>query len=337
MPSSNRSPVVARLLSSSPTAQILTRRQQHWLHEALVERLHHHKPLQYILGTQPFGDLDILTRPPTLIPRWETEEWVLWLASQITRLLSVPTAQPAFQVPRMHRIADLCTGTGCIALTLAHYLPWRSAALDGVDIASSAYQLARANQRRHRHRMRNRVRFIKGDVLSANLPALLHHESCPLGHTQGLVDMVITNPPYVPLSQYRELMPEVKRWEDPIALVPMPLAHTSNAALDARGLHQPRSLPMSTLGVEFYTHLIPHLVKHRIIQPANHPNPVVRDSPLIRRLDPSDALDTLPRLVMEIGGSTQVQSISECLTLAGFTHILVRPDLAGNDRVVLAW
>ncbi|KAJ1985265.1 hypothetical protein H4R34_000085 [Dimargaris verticillata] len=333
----NHSPTAARLPNPFPETRALTRSQQHWLHWALFERIHHHKPLQYILGTQPFGALDILTRPPTLIPRWETEEWVLWLADQITQLLTASAAESGHQRPKGHRIVDLCTGTGCIALALAHYLPRHSAALVGVDIAPTAYQLARANQRNHRNKVRNGVKFTKGDALSAKLPVLLHHEFRPLDHSQGLVDMVVTNPPYVPLSQYRGLAPEVKRWEDPVALIPRPLVHCADADLAARESHQLRGSPEPTLGVEFYTRLIPHLVQHRIIQPSGHPSPRACDLLSIRRLGPSDMLDSVPRLVMEIGGSAQVQSIGECLARAGFTRILVRPDLAGNDRVVLAW
>ena len=82
------------------------------LHELLHEHVAHNKPLQYLLKTVPFCNLNIAVRPPVLIPRPETEEWCSSLIAQLHPVRNLPL-----------RILDLCTGSGCIALSLAHALP----------------------------------------------------------------------------------------------------------------------------------------------------------------------------------------------------------------------
>src|SRR5579864_377026 len=67
-------------------------------------------PIQYLLGSVQCGDLEILVEPPTLIPRPETEEWVMNIINRLK------------QLKNQHlRILDLATGSGCIALLFAHY------------------------------------------------------------------------------------------------------------------------------------------------------------------------------------------------------------------------
>jgi SAM-dependent methyltransferase len=89
-------------------------------------------------GTQPFGHLDILTRPPVLIPRPETEHWTLRLAQSI---------RPSPQNPA--HVLDLCTGTGCIPLLLcATWFPG-STSVVGIDTSLEALQLAQDNAIEH--------------------------------------------------------------------------------------------------------------------------------------------------------------------------------------------
>ncbi|KAF8894033.1 S-adenosyl-L-methionine-dependent methyltransferase, partial [Infundibulicybe gibba] len=78
----------------------------------LISRRADGEPLQYILGTQPFGPLNLLTRPPVLIPRPETEHWTHALADLIS-----PSAQSPVT------LLDLGTGSACIPLLLAHLWP----------------------------------------------------------------------------------------------------------------------------------------------------------------------------------------------------------------------
>ncbi|KAG2150934.1 S-adenosyl-L-methionine-dependent methyltransferase [Suillus clintonianus] len=175
---------------------------------AMLQRRLSGEPLQYILGTTPFGPLDLLTRPPTLIPRPETEHWTLQLADLLT-----PT--PA----RPLTVLDLCTGTGCIPLLLCHLWPPGSTRAYGVDISQDAIRLATDNAAR------------------CNIP--LSHASSLAPYSQNVFipvlgdlrnpdvfkrvlppfDVITANPPYIPKREYDELPISVKNYEDPAALL----------------------------------------------------------------------------------------------------------------------
>ena len=86
----------------------LTSEQQKKLEQWLRERVVDHKPLQYLLGSVPFCGVKILVQPPVLIPRPETEEMVSWILETYAAVSREGLA-----------VADLCTGSGCIALALA--------------------------------------------------------------------------------------------------------------------------------------------------------------------------------------------------------------------------
>ena len=173
------------------------------------------EPLQYILGqftrppipalrssytgTSPFGPLDLLARPPTLIPRTETEDWVI-------RLASTRTPSPT----RPARVLDLCTGSGCIPLLLCHLWPPASTRAVGVDISPDAVRLAADNTARSRtHERQNTFTPLLADIHD---PHLLHRLDPPF-------DIITANPPYIPLHEYHALPVSVKDYEDPRALI----------------------------------------------------------------------------------------------------------------------
>jgi release factor glutamine methyltransferase len=158
-----------------------------WIHEIVYQ----HKPIQYILGTVPFLNLTIKVRPPILIPRPETEEWV-------GRLIDVLKLSFKHKTPL---ILDLCTGSGCIALALAKAFP--SAYVYATDISEEALELAQENAKFNKI---TNVTFIKSDL----------YESIP----QHLIfDLIVANPPYISEDAYRHLDPSVSKWEDKRALV----------------------------------------------------------------------------------------------------------------------
>ncbi|KAG6903106.1 hypothetical protein C0995_006293 [Termitomyces sp. Mi166 len=161
--------------------------------------------LNSILGSQPFGPLNLLARPPVLIPRPETEHWVIKLAERIP-------ASP--ESPK--RLLDLGTGSGCIPLLLCHLLPQGSLRACGVDISERALRLATDNaelcstptEARAGHK--NTFMATNGNILSPSFSAD--------AKINPPYDIVTSNPPYIPWDEYLHLPRSVSAYEDPKAL-----------------------------------------------------------------------------------------------------------------------
>lgn len=162
------------------------KKYEKWLDLLIEDKM----PLQYLLSYVPFADLHILVEPPTLIPRPETEEWCLYIIEHLLLLDN-----------KKINILDIATGSGCIALTCAHYLP--QARIVATDIADTALELAEKN--REHNKIRN-VTFIKSNLF----------ESIPLGTK---FDIILSNPPYITESEFNHLDETVTKWEDRGALV----------------------------------------------------------------------------------------------------------------------
>lgn len=189
-------------------------------------------PLQYVLGTQPFGDLEILCKPGVLIPRYfapflshhsysqnprpETEAYTLEIASLILSESPKPSSLT---------IIDFCTGTGCITLQLFTSLQSSTPSLTihGIDISPKAITLARRNLRYNlSHKFilstptpTQQITFHQADIFS---PSLL--SSLGLAKTTKL-DLLISNPPYIsPRSFARDTARSVRNYEPKLALVP---------------------------------------------------------------------------------------------------------------------
>lgn len=164
--------------------------QQKQLEVWITELTTLHKPLQYILGTVPFADLEIVVKPPILIPRPETEEWVIHLIEQL---------QP-YKNQKLC-ILDIGTGSGCVALALAKALP--NTTVTAVDIDPHALDLACTNA--HHNKIHN-IAFLESDVYASLKP----HDT---------YDLIVSNPPYVTQEEWKELDPSVTQWENPHALL----------------------------------------------------------------------------------------------------------------------
>lgn len=156
--------------------------------ELLSARIHDEKPLAYILGSVPFCGLLLSVEPPILIPRHETEELVTVLIEQLKPYAGL-------------RILDLCSGSGAIALALAKHLP--SATVIGVDISQQALTLANKNKTIS---SLSNVSFVLSNLFTAL-------------ETSEPFDVIISNPPYIPLTEWEALPNTVKKWESSIALV----------------------------------------------------------------------------------------------------------------------
>jgi release factor glutamine methyltransferase len=154
---------------------------------ALVSRRLNGEPMQYITGSAEFFGLPFSVAPGVLIPRPETEhlvEEVLRLANQIQ--------QP--------RIADIGTGSGIIAVALAHALP--HARITAVDLSKQSLTIAGKNALQNQ--VTNRITFVEGDLFA------------PLA---GLsFDIIASNPPYVPEADRGSLSVEVREYEPHSAL-----------------------------------------------------------------------------------------------------------------------
>jgi len=111
----------------------LTPEQQKNLDTWVMQRVKEKKPIQYIIGNVPFCNLEILVKPPILIPRPETEEWVSWLIEQLAPVKDEPL-----------QILDLGSGSGCIGLALAKALP--QSTVIGLDKNPQAIELAEKNK-----------------------------------------------------------------------------------------------------------------------------------------------------------------------------------------------
>lgn len=145
-------------------------------------------PVAYLIGSRGFYLLDFEVTPAVLIPRPETE---ILVAEALTALR--PLAAPA--------VLDLGTGSGCIAVSIAHQK--KDARVTAVDISPDA--LAVATRNATRHGVADRVSFLHGDLF-APLPA------------DAAFDLIVSNPPYVAHHEFAGLPPEVRDHEPRIAL-----------------------------------------------------------------------------------------------------------------------
>jgi release factor glutamine methyltransferase len=156
-------------------------------YDELISRRAHREPLSYITGTREFWNLSIEVSPAVLIPRPETEG----LVEAVNELFHDHQA--------VLRIADVCTGSGCVAVAIASERP--NVRVIATDDSAAAVDIARRNT--VRHAVTDRVECVRGDLLK------------PL---RGTFDVIVANPPYVPTGARAGLQPEVRDFEPAIAL-----------------------------------------------------------------------------------------------------------------------
>ncbi len=169
--------------------------------EPLVRRRELREPTGYVIGRREFWELDIEVGTGVLIPRPETEllvEETLARLSEGSGAGAPGAGGPAVSRPRF-TIADVGTGSGCIAVALARWLP--AATITAIDASDAALDVARRNAARHD--VGDRVRFATGDLLR---------------DAAGPYDAVVSNPPYVPTGELERLQPEIRRYEPVSAL-----------------------------------------------------------------------------------------------------------------------
>lgn len=213
----------------------------------LVKERAKHIPLQHLTGTQEFMGLEFIVSEDVLIPRQDTE----LLVEEVLKVCADKT------------ILDMCTGSGCIIISLAKLGKLKKAT--GVDISEKALAIAGENA----EKLGAIVDFVKSNLFE---------------QLEESYDIIVSNPPYIPTEEIATLMPEVRDHEPFLAL---------NGSGD---------------GLEFY----------RIIAASS-----------------KQYLNDGGFLFFEIGHN-QGKDVKQILSKEGFTDVIIKKDLSGNDRVVSA-
>ncbi|HEX6280327.1 MAG TPA: peptide chain release factor N(5)-glutamine methyltransferase [Pyrinomonadaceae bacterium] len=164
----------------------LTEEERH-LFQRSVERRASREPFQHIVGRQEFYGLDFIVTPDVLIPRHETE-------------LIVEKAIELLIDERSPRFLEIGIGSGCISIAILKNSPRASAI--AVDISEPAIEIAKRNA--SMHAVNERLEIIRSDV----------YEKVP----NERFDLIVANPPYVPLEDYAHLQPEVRDHDPRIAV-----------------------------------------------------------------------------------------------------------------------
>jgi release factor glutamine methyltransferase len=216
-PTPTDSPARSRELEDALAERLGSRREARWILEHgdaapdLAERRAGGEPLQYVLGRWPFRWIELDVDPRVLIPRPETEQVVEVALAELDRAVArsgrseAPGGGPV--------VADLGTGSGAIALSLAVEggATHRSLEVWGAELSEAALEVAHGNLARlsesHPGAAR-RVALVRGDWFAA-LP----------GRLAGRLDLVVCNPPYVSEEEFPLLDPVVRDWEPRRALV----------------------------------------------------------------------------------------------------------------------
>jgi release factor glutamine methyltransferase len=185
---------VSRLLISKVTGYSFTEiivnkntifsEEQRKVLQNYVEKLKKGLPIQYVLGETEFCGLPIMVNDAVLIPRPETEELVQWMVEEIKH---------------ESHILDIGTGSGCIAIALKHFLP--GADVYACDIDADSLKVAANNA----ENLGLKINFFPCDILRAEKSDRKYH-------------VIMSNPPYIPCSERKDVMRRVKDFEPERAL-----------------------------------------------------------------------------------------------------------------------
>jgi len=157
----------------------------------LFKRRLSHEPLQYILGKTDFMSLTFVVKPGVLIPRPETEVLVEIILSTFKQ-----------HAGDIIRFLDIGVGSGCIAVSIAKYIP--NAIVEAIDISDAALEVAKVNIRNYH--LEDRISLMNADILD-NLPKFQNYP----------FDVLVSNPPYISKDEFDNLQPEIKEFEPNIA------------------------------------------------------------------------------------------------------------------------
>lgn len=154
--------------------------------DEILERVLKGEPIQYVTGEAYFYGMDLMVTPDVLIPRVETQELVDFIVKKYDGVSDL-------------KILDVGTGSGCIAIALARNLPF--AQVTGIDISEKALAVAKENGKK----LKANVNWVKADVFNFSPAA-------------DSFDIIVSNPPYVMMSEQRDMEANVLEHEPWVAL-----------------------------------------------------------------------------------------------------------------------
>ena len=158
--------------------------------EEIIARLQNGEPVQYVLGEADFAGRTFHVEPGVLIPRPETAELCQWIEEDVSSLEADDTKQ----------ILDICTGSGCIAITLGLTIP--NSEVTGWDISEDALRIAQGNV----------------EMLKAGNVRIEYQNALMLPKTAETADIIVSNPPYICEKEKADMEKNVLEHEPSIAL-----------------------------------------------------------------------------------------------------------------------
>lgn len=164
----------------------------------VVKRRAAGEPVAYLVGKKEFYSLEFQVSKDSLIPRSESEHVVVECLDRAKKILA---SEPA----KSFRVVDVCTGSGCIAISVAKHLP--QCTVVAIDLSPAAVAIANANV--VHHQLADRISVVQSDLLSSI--------------ADRSVDFVLSNPPYVSEAEYEKLDKSVREYEPRMALVGGPM------------------------------------------------------------------------------------------------------------------
>ncbi len=207
---------VQLLTSKSHTVNQSDLLRLHWALEDLLR----HRPIQHIIGHVDFCGCRIAVSPDVLIPRPETEEMVDFLVengewrvengerrTESHRGQALSTLRSPLSTPQ---VLDLCTGSGCIAIALKKAFP--TADVTAVDLSAAALAVARRNALENAAE----VNFVQSDILA--IPKAEGKEESNFNSQFPIFNLIVSNPPYVRLSERAAMQRNVLDYEPGLAL-----------------------------------------------------------------------------------------------------------------------
>ena len=198
-------------LYAHPEEQVSTADTERFF--SLIARHAKGEPTQHLTGKQEFWGLEFEVTANVLIPRPETEH-VIEVALDRLAVRELRAGRKQTLTGQGLRIADIGTGSGCIAIALAKELP--GATIYATDISSAALAVAQRNA--NRHSVSDRIHFIEANLLDGFNTPVAELGSRITEHGSRFFDLIVSNPPYIGRREAATLMREVRDHEPEIAL-----------------------------------------------------------------------------------------------------------------------